>query len=180
MDEKGREPWERRKHESSKAYAAFCHYRDTPPQMRSLRKCCAAYLGEGYTSKLRQWFRWCSKYSWVERVNAWEREQQRLVFLARQDMIQRMQERHALQARALQGKAITRLKDMDAGELTPQAVLRFFIEAAKLERVSQGIAETIQDITSGGKPIAGPVIYIPAVEKLPPAIKVPEEVTDEH
>lgn len=102
------------------------------------------------------------------------------MFLARQDEIEQMQKRHALQARALQAKAIQRLQKMSEEELSPGAVLRFFIEAAKLERVSHGAAESIQDITSGGKPIAGPVIYIPATEKAPALPDPTEEVEGEH
>jgi len=56
-----------------------------------------------------------------------------------------MRERHAREALALQQKALERLKRMDPEELSPGDVLRYFVEAAKLERISRGEPETIQE-----------------------------------
>jgi hypothetical protein len=49
-----------------------------------------------------------------------------------------MAERHAREAVALQEKALRRLQQMQPEELSPVQVLDYFIQAAKLERLSRG------------------------------------------
>jgi hypothetical protein len=64
-------PWERRKEESGKAFDAFACYRDLGSG-RSIEK--AAEHVRKSVSLLK---RWSSRYSWVERVQAWDQEQER-------------------------------------------------------------------------------------------------------
>jgi hypothetical protein len=67
-----------------------------------------------------------------------------------------MAERQAKEARALQAKALERLKALKAEELGPADVLRYFVEAAKLERLALGEPDTVQrqELTGrGGSPL---------------------------
>lgn len=66
-------PWERHADEPAKAFAAFQMYRDMPVMERSLRRL-AAQL-ERATSRIGAW---STKWSWQLRVDAWDREQDRL------------------------------------------------------------------------------------------------------
>jgi len=139
--------WERLPGESAKAYEAFCIYRDLPPHERSL-KAVAEKLGgkrSGKSRALRPLERWSSRYRWVERAAAWDEEQDRQARAAQLEAIKEMRERHAREAMMLQKKAIERLNSMDPRELSAADVLRFLIEAAKLERLARGEPETIQE-----------------------------------
>lgn len=141
-------PWERQPGESVRAYAAFCAYRDMPPGERSLRAL-AARLGYEKAAKAGRVpshiQRWSTRWRWVERARAWDDEQDRRAREEQIRAVREMRERHAREAVALQQKALARLKAMDPNELSPGDVLRYFIEAAKLERVSRGEPETIQE-----------------------------------
>lgn len=141
-----RAPWERQPGEPTRAYAAFCLYRDMPASERSLRAVAGRLYGPNRTTKVPKTLaRWSARWRWVERAAAWDEEQDRRAREAQLKAIQEMRERHAREAMALQQKALQRLKDMDPNELSPEAVLRYFVEAAKLERVSRGEPETIQE-----------------------------------
>src|SRR5438445_12291331 len=72
-----RDLWERQPAESSKAFAAFCRYRDLGPADRSTAKV-AQKLGRSKTLIDR----WSSRWSWVKRVEAWDAEQERIRFEA--------------------------------------------------------------------------------------------------
>ena len=56
-----------------------------------------------------------------------------------------MNRRHIQEAKALQSKAIQRLKSLDADQLSPSDSFRFCTEATKLERTALGEPETIEE-----------------------------------
>jgi hypothetical protein len=56
-----------------------------------------------------------------------------------------MAERHATMAMGLQRKALERLQKMPADELAASDVLRYLVEAAKLERLARGEPEEVQE-----------------------------------
>lgn len=148
-------PWERQRGESAKAFAAFAHYRDMGPG-RSLRGLHGILNRNNIATNLRQLATWSSRWHWVERTKAWDAE---LDWKARETQlaeIQKMRERHTREAMALQEKALARLRNMDASELSANDVLRYFVEATKLERVSRGEPETIQEHQHTGKD-GGPI-----------------------
>jgi len=60
-----------------------------------------------------------------------------------------MTERHVKEARALQGKALERLRALRPEELAPLEVLRYLVEAAKLERLALGEPETVSEARYG-------------------------------
>jgi hypothetical protein len=136
-------PYERQLGESSKAFAAFCIYRDRGPG-RTLLEACRQFYGKP-TANLRQLETWSTRWNWVSRVKAWDDELDRVnresQAKARQDMAQR----HAQAAMGLQEKAIRRLMSMQSAELAPGDVLRYLIEAAKLERLARGEPEAIHE-----------------------------------
>jgi len=144
-------PWERQPGESARAYAAFCAYRDLPPRERSILR--AAEL-LGYVRAPRGQRRpnvpgrivaWSQRWRWAERALAWDEEQDRLARAAETEAIKAMRDRHAREAMALQQKALERLRAMDPSELSPSDVLRYFVEAAKLERLARGEPEMITE-----------------------------------
>lgn len=145
----GPAPWERQPGEPAKAYAAFCLYRDMPAHARSLRAVADRLYGSGTASKRRrtpgQLFKWSTRWRWVERAAAWDDEQDRQARQAQLRAVQEMRERHVREAMALQRKALERLQRMDPEELSPKDVLWYFVEAAKLERLSRGEPDTIQE-----------------------------------
>lgn len=91
-----REKWERQPRETAKAFAAFQFYRDMGSSKRSLRRC-AQSLGKSDTVVMG----WSTKYSWVERVLAWEDEQDRIRRIENLEEIRETARRQAQEARAV-------------------------------------------------------------------------------
>ena len=144
----GPAPWERQPGEPARAYGAFCIYRDLPPHERSLRAVAERLGGkrsETGRRSTRPLERWSSRWRWVERAARWDEEQDRRAREAQLRAVKEMRERHAKEAMALQQKALERLKRMDPEELSPKDVLWYFVEAAKLERISRGEPDQIQE-----------------------------------
>jgi hypothetical protein len=155
MSELSPAPWEQQPGESSRAFGAFCAYRDLGPR-RSLRAAAQAFYGRAAAALERQLDKWSRAFGWVERAGAWDRhldaEARRAQEQARRDMA----ERQAREARALQAKAVERLRTLRPEELGPADVLRFFVEATKLERLALGEPEVVQrqELTGrGGGPL---------------------------
>ena len=134
------EIWERLPGESSKAYEAFCIYRDLGVD-RSIEKTAKSRLKPGSFSWLRNW---SSKYNWVERARAYDDYLEREKRKEQEKAILEMVERHTKEAMALQQKALERLKSLDPNELSTRDVLNYLMEAMKLERLSRGEPTEIQ------------------------------------
>ena len=128
------EIWERLPGESSKAYEAFCIYRDLGVD-RSIEKTAKNRLKPGSYSWLRNW---SSKYNWVERARAYDDYLEREKRKEREKAILEMVDRHIKEAMALQQKALERLKTLNPDELTTRDVLNYLLEAMKVERLSRG------------------------------------------
>jgi hypothetical protein len=148
-------PWEQQPRETMRGFAAFTVYRNLGPR-RTLRAAAKAFYGRTSLALERQLDKWSSAFSWVERACAWDRH---LDAEARQAMIEariEMAERQAREARALQNKAMERLQELRLEELGAADVLRYFIEAARLERLALGEPEALQrqELTGrGGTPL---------------------------
>ena len=67
-----RKSWERRKGERSKAYSAFCLYRNLGPRGRSLTEAASLYYATKGKPKVYQLKRWSVRYNWVERCEAFD------------------------------------------------------------------------------------------------------------
>jgi hypothetical protein len=149
------EPWEQQPRESSRAFGAFCAYRDLGPR-RSLRAAAEAYYRRSSAAVLRQCTTWSGAFGWVERAAAWDRHLDAEARQAQEAARREMAERHAREARALQAKAVERLRALRPEELAPADLLRYLVEAAKLERLALGEPETVQrqEVTGhGGGPL---------------------------
>jgi hypothetical protein len=148
-------PWEQQPRETMRGFAAFTVYRNLGPR-RTLRAAAQAYFGRTSGALERQLDKWSSAFRWVERACAWDRH---LDAEARQAMVEarrEMAQRQAQEARDLQAKALERLRALRPEEMSPADVVRFFVEAAKLERLALGEPETVQrqELTGrGGAPL---------------------------
>lgn len=140
-------PWERQPREGTKPFEAFVIYRDQGPK-RGQRPTAKA-IGKS----LRLIVKWSQRWRWVERARAWDEELDRQNRASQVAAVKEMRERHAREALALQEKALKRLKELKREELSASDVLRFFVEAAKLERVARGEPETIQEQRLNGEVI---------------------------
>lgn len=128
------ELWERQPGESSKAYAAFCVYRDLGPE-RSLEK---ARKNLGKTRVRRCLEEWSAKYNWVVRAQAYDDYIERKKREEKERAILEMAERHAKIAVAFQQKVVERLRGLDPDQLSPSDLAKWLDVATKLERMSRG------------------------------------------
>ena len=149
-------PWERQPRESARAYGAFCAYRDLGP-CRSLKAAAEAFYKRSSAAVSRQLKTWSAAYHWVERAAAWDRHLDAEARQAQEKARREMGQRHAKEAQGLQAKALERMRTLRPEELGPADVLRFFVEAAKLERLALGEPDTFQRQELTGK-AGGPVV----------------------
>jgi hypothetical protein len=149
-------PWEQQLKESARAYGAFCTYRDLGP-CRSLRAAAEAFYHHRSAAGLRQLQTWSATFRWVERAHAWDRHLDAEARQAQQKARRDMAERHAKEAQGLQAKALERLRTLRPEELGPTDVLRFFVDAAKLERLALGEPDALQRQELTGRN-GGPVV----------------------
>lgn len=128
------EIWERQPGESSKAYAAFCVYRDLGPE-RSLEKAL-----QNLSKKRAKWqlWQWSSKHNWVARCQAYDDYIERRKREEKEKAILEMAERHARLAVAFQQKVVERLRELDPYQLSPSDLVKWLDVATKLERLSRG------------------------------------------
>ena len=156
MSEPASVPWEQQAGESARAFGAFCAYRDLGPQ-RSLRTAAEKFYGRSSAAVSRQFQAWSGTFKWVERASAWDQHLDAEVRHAQEEARREMGERHVKEARALQSKALERLRTLRPEEMGPADVLRFFVEASKLERLALGEPDSLQRQELTGKH-GGPLI----------------------
>jgi hypothetical protein len=137
-------PWDQRPGETARAFGAWVKYRDLGPR-RTLREAAEAFYGRTSAALERQLDKWSSAFGWVARARAWDEHLDAEARRSQEDARRKMAERHAAEAVALQEMALRRLKAMKPDELAPAEVLRFLIEAAKLERLARGEPETVHE-----------------------------------
>ena len=133
-------PWERQDSESAKAYEAFSVYRDMGAD-RSLAK-----VGQEIGKSTKMMEKWSKAHNWVERAEAWDREQDRILQKQQIEDIKKMRKRHANLAVAMLAKAATALKKIPDDEIKAADVSRMVDVASKLERVSRGdVGEVVEE-----------------------------------
>ena len=153
------EPWERRENESTKAYEAFCIYRDMGRE-RSLAKVAEKQQKSGSLIG-----RWSRENDWVDRAAKWDDEQERIEReIAQKEQVKAirdMRKRHADLAQAMLIKSARALARIPDDEIKPGDVSRMVDIASKLERISRGdVGEVIEERDGG--PAQDPVaFYIP-------------------
>jgi hypothetical protein len=140
--------WERQPEEPNRWYARFERYRLAGPGRSLLGTVTAERAERGVqrsTSVPQAWAKNAKKWQWRDRAEAWDEHERGLARAAHTEEVQEMNRRHIQEAKALQSKAFQKLKSLDIEKLSPADVLRYFVEAAKLERTAQGEPERIDE-----------------------------------
>jgi hypothetical protein len=134
-------PWEPQPGEPNRWYARFESFRLAGPN-RSLLATVNAERQQrgGRKSKSipQAWAKNAQKWRWRERAEAWDDYQRQEQRASHAQEILDMNQRQLQEAKALQSTAIRCLKSMPAENLSSRDVLRYLIEAAKLERTALG------------------------------------------
>jgi hypothetical protein len=148
------EPWERQPGEPNLWFSRFERFRLTGPTRTLLGMVNAELVEQGRSRQLRvpgAWNRAFAKWRWRERAEAWDESERQKVREAHSKEIDEMNRRHIQEAKALQQKAVQRLQSLKPEELSGFEVLRFLLDAAKLERSAQGEPETVEERRLTGK-----------------------------
>lgn len=153
-------PWERRENESTKAYEAFCIYRDMGRE-RSLAKVSEKQQKSGSLIG-----RWSRENDWVNRAAKWDDEQERIEReIAQKEQakaIRDMRARHAKLAEAMLMKAARGLARIPDDEIKPVDVSRMVDIASKLERISRGDVGEVIEERDGGQATPAVTFYMPS------------------
>lgn len=152
-------PWERRENETSKAYEAFCEYRDMGIE-RSLAKVAEKCKKSGSLIG-----RWSREHGWVDRAAKWDDEQERIEREKAQKeqakAIREMRKRHADLAQVMLIKSAKALARMPDDEIKPGDISRMVDVASKLERISRGDVGEVVEERDGGKAQPSVTFYMP-------------------
>lgn len=127
--------WERLKGEGTRAFAAFCVYRDLGPT-RSMPKA-TARMGRKATYT-RQLEKWSSRWNWVARAKAYDEHLERLKREASEGKVVEMAERHAELAEALLAKISHRVHALDPELISGRDLSALFKAGVEVERTSRG------------------------------------------
>lgn len=149
------EPWERQPKESLKAFEAFATYRDMGSD-RTVRK-----VARAVNRSVTLIGRWSSEHKWVERVTAWDAEQDRLNREEQRKAIAKMRARHTKLAESMLLKAAKALQQLDPEEMNSNNITRMVDVAAQLERLSRGDTTDSIEIRDGGKSEPAVTFYMP-------------------
>jgi hypothetical protein len=141
-------PWEMQPFETSKSFSAFKHYRDMTPVTRTIANGVTEFYGvvrgtREHNAKMSLWANWSQLNRWQDRVMAWTIELDRLDRESKMAAIREMNERHSRIAQTMIGLAAQRLRGLNPDELSAGELRRWFMEAARLERGTQGEPESI-------------------------------------
>jgi len=115
--------------ESSKDYAVFRVYRDLPPTQRTVVRAAT----EAGISR-RSAYDLCKRWSWVDRVDAWDDECHQTEDRERLEQIRQMHKVHRSAGRLAVGKAMQALNQLQPSEMNPSQIARLLSLGAKLER----------------------------------------------
>lgn len=125
---KNEKSWERQPKESVQAYEAFYKYLQMGAE-RTLRK-----VEQELNKSHALIGRWSSAWNWQKRSADYDADIRRQEYEATQKEIKKMQDRQVKTAILLQKKAVQALDELDISKLSPQEILRFITEGAKLEK----------------------------------------------
>jgi hypothetical protein len=140
--------WDRQPTETSKAWAAFLIFRDSPPNERTLQK-----TAEKLSKNLTTIKNWSAANNWFERArefDAWlDREATQSKHLEAQRAKTEMVERHTAVTTFAQSKVVERWRRMtnaDWDKLNPVQATDIFIRMAQFERLSRGLPSSSVEI----------------------------------
>jgi hypothetical protein len=144
----GEPDYARRPGESARAFASFTAYRDLPAGIRSVAKA-AEVLGKSVNTL----HRWSRANDWVDRVSAWDAEQDKVGRQARLDAIREANERHVQMAQAMLAEVEAAIP-LSAAALrkSPNALAAWVQAAIKIERDALGMAEPARPTTAADEP----------------------------
>lgn len=148
MSEPATLPWDRQPREPEKAYAYFGIYRDLGRTRTVAKVAAEVHKSRDYLHKL------ASTWRWVQRAQAFDREQDRLYGEGLAERRRDMADRHARIASALQAKIVARLQSLDASRLTPGDIARWLEVATRIERLALGLPDST---TAHTGPDGGPI-----------------------
>lgn len=142
-----KQKWARIKYENSKAFALFCIYRDFGPT-RTLERVHQKYIeNSSETISLRQIASYSSKNNWVERSEAYDDYLEEKTRLSNEEEIEKMNKRHAEDAKTIQDKALDDLSNVDYSteyQASPEgrrmAAARTWKIGVDAERLARGVA----------------------------------------
>jgi hypothetical protein len=129
-------PWDRRPHESAKAYNAFLQFRNQPLEKRSLTA-----VASTLRKSLQLIWRWSKRNDWRERVDAWDRDQDERLRNEVTGGRAAMVKRHVHMAFEVQQRLLDRINALSKEEMQSLPVglaAKLFVEFAKFERLSRG------------------------------------------
>ena len=149
------EPWERQPGESAKAFEAFVLYRDMGTS-RSTRK-----VSQQLSKSKVLIDRWSSANKWVERVSAWDSEQDRITREKQIEDIAKMRSRHTKLAESMLLKAAKALQKLQPEDMNSNNITRMVDVATQLERLSRGDTTDSIEIRDGGKSEPAVTFYMP-------------------
>ena len=154
------EPWERRENETTKAYEAFCIYRDMGRE-RSLAK-----VAEKLQKSETLMGRWSRENDWVKRAAKWDDEQDRIERETAQKeqikAIKDMRKRHADLGQVMLIKAARALAKIPDDEIKPADISRMVDVASKLERISRGDVGEVVEERTGETATPSVTFYMPS------------------
>lgn len=141
-------PWDRQHSEPEKAYGYFVLYRDLGRTRTVAKVATEVNKSRDYLHKL------ATVWKWVQRAQAWDREEDRLYVEGLAEQRRDMAKRHARIASALQAKLVTRLQNLDPSKLSPGDVARWLEVATRVERLALGLPDST---TAHTGPDGGPI-----------------------
>ena len=152
--------WERQPGESTRAYEAFCIFRDlphqSPPKKRSKRLTAALMSTGGKPTQYKTWVMTCGKkYNWDERARDYDNELQRIQLEERKEQIRQALENKIKIGKGLQAKALKALAELPTEVLSARNVLDYLERGAAMEH--DALIELTGGLgaASGGKPNGG-------------------------
>lgn len=146
------EPWERQEDEGSKAYEAFCIYRDMGIE-RTIRKVANVLSKSNQLIK-----RWSYTHQWVKRAGAWDAEQDRITRIQQTKEIQAMRKKQRKTAERMQDvgqEMLERLheKVLATGRVQLGDVVSLLKIGMEQERICRGdVGEVIEERDGGAAP----------------------------
>lgn len=126
MSDAARQPWDRRPHETPRAYEGFRRFRDLGP-LRQLDQMLDTYA-------IRTLRGWSTKHDWRDRAAAWDDELHRISDAQRLEAIRTMHDTHQRAGRAIMQKALAALRDVPPDAIPPYVAGRLLELGARLER----------------------------------------------
>jgi hypothetical protein len=142
------EPWERQPGEPNRWFARFERYRLAGPSRSLVGTVNAEQAEKGNKRQTKvpgAWSRAAASWRWRQRAEAWDEQERQKARAAHAKNVEEMNHRHIQEAQALQNKAIQRLKSLELDDLSAADVVRYLVEATKLERTARGEPESIEE-----------------------------------